>query len=138
MRTLEMALIVVIILLLYATLSTYIITPKLSLKNDYYLLKEEAYSLARVLADSHILMHIMYEENPEDKIKIVVTAFSPANREFMVKIIDLTKNKVYLVKTPGFDKCTISATATVFYSDSKHNRIFVIELSLGRITGGKT
>jgi len=136
MRALELALIVVVLVLLYVSLSMRTIAPKLSLRNDYFLLKEEAYSVARVIADSRTLSYLMTKENVEDELKVIVTALVPANREFRVKIIDTITNEVYFCETTNFKDCTLVATAVVIYSDSINNRIYLIELSLGKITGG--
>jgi len=136
MKALELVLIIVVLTLLYTSLSMKTIIPKLSLRNDYFLLKEEAYSVARVLADSRILTYIMTKERVEDELKVVITALIPANREFKVKITNTITGEEYVTKTPYFERCTIAATAIVIYSDSTNNRIYVIEVTLGRITGG--
>lgn len=112
------------------------ISPKLSPRNDYFLLKEEAYSIARVLADSRILTYLMSKEHAEDELKIVVTALVPANREFEVKVIDTSTGEEIITETPYFKRSTLAATAVVIYSDSVSGKIYVIEVSLGKITGG--
>lgn len=136
MRALELVLIVTVLILLYTSLSLRNIAPKLSLRNDYFLLKEEAYSVARVLADSRILTYLMQQEGAEDELKVIVTALTPANREFRVRIIDTSTGEEFVIETPQFKRSTLAATAIVVYSDSTNNRIYVIELSLGKITGG--
>jgi len=136
LRALELVLIVTVLILLYTSLSLRNIAPKLSLRNDYFLLKEEAYSVARVLADSRILTYLMQQEGAEDELKVIVTALTPANREFRVRIIDTSTGEEFVIETPQFKRSTLAATAIVVYSDSTNNRIYVIELSLGKITGG--
>jgi len=136
LKALELVLIVIVLVLLYVSLSMRTITPKLSLRNDYFLLKEEAYSVARVLADSRILTYLMSKEQAEDELKIVVTALVPANREFEVKVIDTSTGEKFVAETPYFKRSTLAATAVVVYSDSVSGKIYVIEVSLGKITGG--
>ncbi len=136
MRTLELILIVVILVLLYASITLRTVTPKLSLQNDYFLLKEEAYSVARVLADSRMLTYLMAGPRPEDALKVVVTALVPPNREFRVKVVDAATGAEFVAETPHFRDCTLAATAVVVYSDSVHCKMYLVEVSLGRVTGG--
>ena len=132
MRSLELALIVVIVALLYATLSVLTVSPKLSLRNDYFLLSEEAYSVARLLAESDVLPYV----ETGDQLKVLVGSLVPANREFRVVVWDALHNTTLTAETPHFGDCTLAATGTVLYSDSRTNRIYVVRVSLGRITGG--
>lgn len=150
MRVVELALIATLLVLLYATLSTKTVSPKLSLKNDYILLREEAYSLARLIADSEILPHILFttdesgtsiersREEIESILRVLITALAPPNVEFKVIIRELdyatgTEVLKASTETEGFSMVTVAATALVVFTDSLHSRIYVIEVAVGRV-----
>ncbi|RLE96019.1 MAG: hypothetical protein DRJ96_07565 [Thermoprotei archaeon] len=132
MRALELALMVVVVALLYATLSAVSVMPKLSLRNDYFLLREEARSVAAILAESRALPKL---RDPE-LLRTVVGALAPPNREFRVEVVDVVRNWTLTVETPNFGDCTLAATGVAMYSDPRSSSIYVVRVTLGRITGG--
>ncbi|RLF02175.1 MAG: hypothetical protein DRK00_10395, partial [Thermoprotei archaeon] len=59
MKALELALVAVLLASTYAVLSSRTVMMKLAVENEYWTLKHEAYSLARLLADSEVLLHYL-------------------------------------------------------------------------------
>ena len=143
MKALELALIAILLVTLYATLSTRTLSMKLALENDYWRLKHEATSLARVLADSEVLFYLLEEvlkdgtitaqerEYMNNRIRTIVTALAPPNVEVKVIVVDSNYNTIVNASTPLINECLTAATGKAIYTHSLIG-IFLIMVTLGR------
>jgi len=134
-KALELALVAVLLASTYIVLSSRTITLKLAVENEYWALKHEAYSLARLLADSEILLHYLEDgvisEEEADAIRVLAIALSPPNTEMVVRLVKEYR-VVVEVSTPSYYDCTTAAVGRVVYTHPLQGS-YVIEVGLGKV-----
>ena len=134
MKALELILIIVILVSFYTVLSSKNVVMKIELENDYWKLKHEALSLARIIADSDILYYYLRDGLTQDEIesiKVIVFSLAPPGLEIRLRIIDSNYNAILDVSTPNISKCMVAACGTAIYTHSLIGT-FIIEVVLGR------
>jgi len=128
MRALEFVLVITLVIVFIVLLSKLSITPRPYLKNEYFILKLEAYSIANVLLRSNIFAYT----NDPIKYKALILSLIPEGKEYMLRVTDMTTNdEIIVVKSDRFNEVKTSVTIIIFYSNSLNNRIYMIEFSLG-------
>ena len=135
MKALELALVAVLLASTYAVLSSRTVMMKLAVENEYWTLKHEAYSLARLLADSEVLLHYLEDgvitDDEADGIRVLAIALSPPNTEVVVRLLK-DHEVVVEVSTPSYYDCTTAAVGRVVYTHPLRGS-YVIEIGLGRV-----